>query len=82
MGRQYIVTKLKCRNPSFRLMTKARACKIARQKGSQGVKESVRERTFTLSKELPFWELEFRWTLKCSKSDVKVKTQWLDTSRN
>jgi len=32
-----------CCNPSLRLATKARACKVARQKGSLGMKESVRE---------------------------------------
>jgi hypothetical protein len=32
-----------CRNPSLGLATKARACKVAGQKGSPGVKESVRE---------------------------------------
>jgi len=32
-----------CRNPSFGLATKARACKVAGQEGSPGVKESVRE---------------------------------------
>jgi len=31
----------------------------------------VKEWTLTLSKELPLWELEFRWTHKFSKSDYK-----------
>jgi hypothetical protein len=35
------------------------------------VKESVREWTLTLPKELPLWELESRWTPKCSKSNCK-----------
>jgi hypothetical protein len=33
----------KCRNPSLGLATKARACNVVGQKGSPGVKESVRE---------------------------------------
>jgi len=32
-----------CHNPNLGLMTKARACKVVGQKGSPGVKESVRE---------------------------------------
>jgi hypothetical protein len=35
------------------------------------VQKNVRERTFTLSSELPCWELEFRWTLECSENDYK-----------
>jgi hypothetical protein len=35
------------------------------------MKESVREWTLTLPKELPPWELKFRWTLECSKSNFK-----------
>jgi hypothetical protein len=48
----------RCRNLSFGLVTKARACKVAGQEGSPGVKESVREWTFTLPRELPPRELE------------------------
>jgi len=51
--------------------TKERACKFVGQEGSLGVKENVREWTFTLQRELPLWELESRWTPKCSKSDHK-----------
>ncbi len=32
-----------CRNPSLGLMIKAKACKVASQEGSLGVKESVKE---------------------------------------
>jgi len=35
------------------------------------VKESVREWTLTLPKELPFWELESRWISECVESDCK-----------
>jgi hypothetical protein len=36
-----------------------------------GVQKSVREWTLTLPSELPFWELESRWTPKFLKSDCK-----------
>ncbi len=36
-----------------------------------GVQESVREQTFTLPNELPFWELESRWNPKSLKSNCK-----------
>jgi len=36
-----------------------------------GVQKSVRERTFTLSSELPCWEFESRWTPECLESDCK-----------
>jgi hypothetical protein len=36
-----------------------------------GVQKSVRERTLTLPSELPFWELESRWTSKSSKGNCK-----------
>jgi hypothetical protein len=36
-----------------------------------GVQKSVRERTFTLPSELPFWELESRWTPESSNSNFK-----------
>jgi hypothetical protein len=64
-----------CYNPSFGFMTKARACKVAGQEGSPGVKESVREWTFTLSKELPLWELESRWILKFLERDCRGQNQ-------
>jgi hypothetical protein len=60
-----------CCNPGLRFVTKARACKVVGQEGSPGLNESVREWTLTFPKELPLWELEFRWTPKCSKSDCK-----------
>ncbi len=60
-----------CHNLSLGLTTKAKACKVASQEGSPGMKESVREWTLTLLKELPPWELESRWTLECSESECK-----------
>jgi hypothetical protein len=36
-----------------------------------GVKKSVREWTFTLPSELPFWEFESRWTPESSEGDCK-----------
>ncbi len=33
--------------------------------------ESVREWTLTLPKQLPLWEMESRWTLKTSESDLR-----------
>jgi hypothetical protein len=41
------------------------------QKESPEVKESVKEWTLTLPKELPLWELESWWTLECLESDFK-----------
>ncbi len=60
-----------CRNLSLGLVTKVRACNVASQEGSPGVKESAREWTFTLTKELPLWELESWWTPECSENDCK-----------
>jgi hypothetical protein len=36
-----------------------------------GVQKSVKEWTLTLLSELPFWELESRWTPKFSESDYR-----------
>jgi hypothetical protein len=54
-----------CRNPGLGLVTKARGCKVAGQKGHPeiishvpGSAKSVQEWTFTLPSELPCWELE------------------------
>ncbi len=62
---------VKCRNFSLGFTTKARACKVVGQEGSLRVKESVREWTLTLPKELSLWEVEFRWTLECLERDYK-----------
>ncbi len=62
---------LSCCNPSLRLTTKARACKVVAKRRSVGMKASVREWTFTIPRELPHSELESRWTPKCSKSNYK-----------
>ncbi len=43
--------------------------------GSPGVKESVREWTLTLRRELPPWELDSRWTFECSESNCKGQNQ-------
>ncbi len=46
-------------------------CKVASQEGSPWVKESVKEWTLTLPRELPFWELESRWTPESSKKNCR-----------
>jgi hypothetical protein len=45
--------------------------RLQAKRGSLGVKESVREWTFTLLRELPPWELESKWTFECSKSNCR-----------
>jgi hypothetical protein len=45
--------------------------RLRAKRGSSGVKESVREWTLTLPRELPPWELESQWTLECSGSDFR-----------
>jgi hypothetical protein len=68
-----------CRNPSFGLATKAKGLQRYGPRLSPGVafscplgvQKSVRERTLTLPSELPWWELESRWTPECSESDYK-----------
>jgi hypothetical protein len=67
-----------CRNPSFQLATKARACEGASQVGRSGVTFHALERLGqcegmnpTLPNELPLWELESWWTPKSSKSNCK-----------
>jgi hypothetical protein len=54
-----------CRNPSLGLATKTRGYKVMGQVGDSRVTshapvsaKSMRESTFTLSSELPWWELE------------------------
>jgi hypothetical protein len=42
-----------------------------------GVQESAREWTLTLPNELPLWELESQWIPESSRSDCRVKTQWI-----
>jgi hypothetical protein len=66
--------KLKCRNFNLGLATKARACKVAGQEGSPGMKESAREWTLTLPKELPFWKLESDELPNVYKAITRVKT--------
>jgi hypothetical protein len=39
-----------------------------------GVLESVRERTLTLPRQLPLWEMESRWTPKTLESDCRGQT--------
>jgi hypothetical protein len=39
--------------------------RLQAKRGSLGVKESVKEWTFTCPRELPPWELESQWTPKC-----------------
>jgi len=45
--------------------------RLRTKRRSPGVKESVREWTFTFPKELPPWELESRWTLECLESNCR-----------
>jgi hypothetical protein len=45
--------------------------RLRAKRGSPVVKESVREWTLTLPKELSPWVLESQWTPECSKSDCK-----------
>jgi hypothetical protein len=45
--------------------------RLLAKRGSSRVKDSVKEWTLTLPKELPPWELESRWTPECSESDCK-----------
>jgi len=47
----FFIVHLICRNLSLGLATKARVDKVAGQKGSPGMKESVREWTFTLPRQ-------------------------------
>jgi len=70
--------KAKCHDPSLGLATKAnglQGCEprlnLRSRSHAPGVQKSVRERTLTLPSELPCWELESRWTPKCSESDCK-----------
>jgi hypothetical protein len=67
-----------CRNLNVGLPTKARAYKGAGQDWAQEscfmlprVQKNVKEWTFTLPSELPFWELKFWWTPKFSEGDCK-----------
>ncbi len=71
-----------CCNPNLGLTTKAKACKVAGQEGSLGVRlhapRSAREcegidltLPGELPRELPHWELESRWTPKCSESNCR-----------
>ncbi len=55
------------RNPNLGFATKAKVCKGV----GQEVCEKVWEWRLTLPSELPFWELESRWTLEPSKSNCK-----------
>ncbi len=66
------------RNPNLGFATKARACEGASQEWAgephfmlPRMQESVREWTFTLPSELPFWELESQWIPKFSEGDCK-----------
>jgi len=59
-------------------VTKARACKVAGQKGSprltphaSGSVGKCERMNLTLPRELPLWGLEFRWIPEFSKNDYK-----------
>jgi len=67
-----------CHDPNLRLVTKIRAWKSAGQECNPGVtlilsevQGNVREWAHTLPNGFPFWELDSRWTLEFSKSDLK-----------
>jgi len=67
-----------CYNPGFGLATTTRACKGAGQEWVWeshfmllGVQKNVREWSFTLPNEFPFWELESPWTPKVSKGNCR-----------
>ncbi len=74
-----------CCNPNLGLATKVKAYKGAGQEGSMGVTSHVPgsakecEGNPHTSKELPLWELEYRWIPESSKGDCRgVKTQWIE----
>jgi hypothetical protein len=56
-----------CHNPSLGLATKAKACKGVGQEGC----ERMWGWKLTLPSELPFWELESRWTPELLESNCK-----------
>jgi hypothetical protein len=64
-------------NPNLGFTTKARACKVAGQKGSSGVTSHAPrnvgecEGTSTLPSELPLWELESQWTPEFLKNNCR-----------
>ncbi len=67
-----------CHNLSLGLATKTRGCKVASQVGDQGVtshapgnEKTMRESTLTLPSELPWWELDPKWTPKPSESNFR-----------
>jgi hypothetical protein len=67
-----------CRNPSLGLTTEVKGLQECGLRGKPGNHipyyrkcKRVREWTLTLLRELPFWELAFRWTSKSSKSNCK-----------
>jgi hypothetical protein len=53
------------------LWPKQGLARLRAKRGSPGVKESVKEWTLTLPRELPPWELESRWTPECLEGDYK-----------
>jgi hypothetical protein len=71
--------KQNCCNPSIGLATKAKGLQGCGPRRSLGITShtpgSVRKCegvwTLTLPTQLPFWEMEFRWTPKISKSDFR-----------
>jgi len=61
----------RCHNPSLGSRLKQRLTRLWAKRGSQGVKESVREWTFTLPRELLPCKLESWWTLECLENDCR-----------
>jgi len=65
-----------CRNLGLGLATKAkRGCKVAGQEEPEShitysrEFKKVREWTLTLPRQLPLWEMDYRWSLETSESD-------------
>jgi hypothetical protein len=69
----------KCHNPSLKLVTKARACKVASQKGSLGVMPNALGSVGKCEgmnphippRELPLWELESHWIPRFLESNCR-----------
>jgi len=66
-----------CRNPSLRLATKARTCKVASQKRKPKSERKVKEWTLTLPMEPPLWE--FGMTHSQLFERLKCESKWKTT---
>jgi len=61
----------KCCNPSLRLATKARVGKVVGQEKKPGSERKCEGMNPHTPKGAPPWELESRWTPKCSERNYK-----------